>query len=151
VRERVLSQLLAELDGLAGRARVLAVAATNRPDRLDAALLRPGRFDRLVYVPPPNAAARAAILRVVARKMRLGGDVALGALAERTEGYTGVDLRALCSAAAMAALDESLEAPHVCARHFETALRACRPSPPPDAALVEVYRSMQRGSGRTRV
>ena len=106
----MLSQLLAEVDGLSPRTHVLVVAATNRPDLLDAALLRPGRFDRLVYVPPPDTEARAAILRVIMRSMSVGAGVDAHQVALQAVDFTGADLKALCNAAAYAALDESFEA-----------------------------------------
>ena len=150
MRQRVLSQLLAELEGLQPRQQVLVVAATNRPDLLDAALLRPGRFDRLVYVPVPDTAARASILQVQLRQMRVAVAVNVRRLAERTEGFTGADLSALCNAAAMHALDESIDAPEIAARHFKSALETTQPSPPPEPALLEVYRRMQRGGSFAR-
>ena len=148
VRERVLSQLLTELDGLQPRTAVVVVAATNRPDLLDAALLRPGRFDKLLHVPPPDEAGRAAMLHVMTRRLRCGADVPVAALAHRTEGFTGADLKGLCNSAAMAALDESLGIDCVHARHFEAALAACGPSPPVPAHLEEAYVKLQRGGGK---
>jgi SpoVK/Ycf46/Vps4 family AAA+-type ATPase len=146
VRERVLSQLLVELDGLQPRAQVLVVAATNRPDLLDSALLRPGRFDRLIHVPLPDIAGRAAILKVLLRKRRCAADINTCDLADRTEQFTGADLKGLCDEASYAALEEDLAAPVVAARHFESALRRCKPSPPPSKQLLQVYLAMQRGS-----
>lgn len=145
VRERVLSQLLSELDGLQQRTAVVVVAATNRPDLLDAALLRPGRFDRLLHVPPPDEAGRAAVLAVLTRRLCCGADVAAASLAHQTEGFTGADLKGLCSKAAMAALDESLDIDCVSVRHFEAALAVFRPSPPVSAQLQDAYAKLQRG------
>jgi transitional endoplasmic reticulum ATPase len=145
VRARVLSQLLAELDGLQPRLQVIAVAATNRPDLLDPALLRPGRFDRLIYVPVPDCRTRAAILRVLTRQLRISADVDTAALAERTEGFTGADLKALCQAAAFSALDESLEACSIEARHVDAALQSFRASPPVEEEVMAMFLSMHRG------
>jgi SpoVK/Ycf46/Vps4 family AAA+-type ATPase len=142
--ERVLAQLLMELDGLQARLGVVVLAATNRPDRIDAALLRPGRFDRLLHVPPPDAAGRAEVFRVRLRGTPLAGDVDIAALAAATAGYTGADVGAVCREAALAALDEDLGAAEVAARHFESALARVRPSAGPGAALEEVYREFER-------
>ena len=87
------------MDGLQQRAGVVVIAATNRPDKLDPALLRPGRFDRLVYVPPPDASCRAAILKVLLRKTPLALDVDITSLAAQCESYTGADLSGVCRAA----------------------------------------------------
>lgn len=148
VRERVLSQLLAEMDGLQQRAGVIVLGATNRPDKLDAALLRPGRFDRLVHVSAPDAAARASILSVLLRPTPLGTDVSVEALAARTECFTGADLKALVREAAVCALQESFEVAAVMQRHFEAALLQCEASPPVPAALQAAYESLQRQGGR---
>lgn len=142
--ERVLAQLLMELDGLQPRLGVTVLAATNRPDKIDAALLRPGRFDRLLHVPPPDAAAREAILKISLRATPLAGDVDLRSLAAAAEGYTGADLTAVCREAGLAALDESLDASEVAARHFESALARVPPSAPPGAALEAVYKEFER-------
>ena len=93
--QRTLMQLLAELDGFDPLGNVKVIAATNRIDILDPAILRPGRFDRLVYVPPPNEKARVEIFRIHTRKMRLADDVDFTQLARLTEGATGADIRAI--------------------------------------------------------
>jgi ribosome biogenesis ATPase len=131
--ERLVNQLLAEMDGAEGRRGVYVVAATNRPDMIDPALLRPGRLDRVVYVPLPPAAARGAILRAAARATPLGGDVDLEALgaSPRLAGFSGADLAALVREACVALLKEGPAAPAppaVCARHFEAALARVQPS-----------------------
>ena len=99
-----LTQLLGILDGFRALEGVQVLAATNRPERLDPALVRPGRFDRIIEIPPPSMDGRLAILRVHTAKMPLAGDVDLHALASASEGFTGADLRALCQEAGMAAL-----------------------------------------------
>ncbi len=110
VTERIVNQLLAEMDGIEKLENVVVIAATNRPDILDPALLRPGRFDRIIYVPPPDKQARIEILRVHTRKIALGEDVSLEDLAERTEGYTGADIAALVREATLRALRENMKA-----------------------------------------
>lgn len=109
VTERVISQLLTEMDGLEVLSNVIIIAATNRPDIIDAALLRPGRFDRLLYVPPPDKEARIQILKIHTSKKPLADDVNIDILANQTEGYTGADIAALASAAVMLALREHIE------------------------------------------
>jgi transitional endoplasmic reticulum ATPase len=109
VTERVVSQILTELDGLEELKDVVVVGATNRPDMIDGALLRPGRFDRLLRIPPPDVAARRAIFRIHAKKKPLASDVDLEGLTKMTEGYTGADIAALCSSATMLAIREHLE------------------------------------------
>ncbi|MDW0119321.1 MAG: CDC48 family AAA ATPase [Nitrososphaeraceae archaeon] len=109
VTERVISQLLTEMDGLEVLSNVIIIAATNRPDIIDAALLRPGRFDRLLYVPPPDKEARMQILKIHTSKKPLADDVNIDTIANQTEGYTGADIAALASAAVMLALREHIE------------------------------------------
>ncbi|PVU74455.1 AAA family ATPase, partial [Acidianus hospitalis] len=106
VTERIVNQLLAEMDGITPLNKVVVIAATNRPDILDPALLRPGRFDRLVYVPPPDKIARLEILKVHTRNVPLAEDVNLETIAEKTEGYTGADLEAVVREATMLMLRE---------------------------------------------
>ena len=121
VQLRVLSTLLNEMDGVAPLERVLLIGATNRPDLLDAALMRPGRFDEQLLVPPPDEAGRAQVLAVHARRMPLAADVELGPLAARTPGWSGAQLAALCREAGMEALRGSIDAADVQHAHFEAA------------------------------
>ncbi len=102
-REQTLNQLLAEMDGFEGDTGVIVLAATNRPDVLDPALLRPGRFDRKIVVPPPDLHGREAILRVHTRNKKISSDVDLSVLARRTPGFVGADLENLCNEAALLA------------------------------------------------
>ena len=104
VTERVISQILTELDGLEILTNIVVIAATNRPDIIDTALLRPGRFDRLLYIPPPDEQSRIQILRIHTKKKPLAEDVKLEELAKQMEGYTGADIAAVASAAVMLAL-----------------------------------------------
>ncbi|OWJ53871.1 CDC48 family AAA ATPase [Pyrodictium delaneyi] len=138
VTDRIVNQLLTEMDGIEPLQHVVVIAATNRPDILDPALLRPGRFDRLIYVPPPDKKARLEILRIHTRKMPLADDVDLEKIAEKTEGYTGADLEAVCREAAMIAVREAFKKNKkptttvVKMEHFEKALKAVQPSLTPE-------------------
>lgn len=128
VTERVVNTLLAEMDGLAGLEGVVVIAATNRPTLLDTALLRPGRFDELIYVPVPDEEGRLRILRIQTREMPLAEDVKLEDVAARTEGYTGADLADVVRRAGLHAIRESLETKEVSMRFFEAALAESRAS-----------------------
>ncbi len=128
VTDRIVNQLLAEMDGIVPLTNVVVIAATNRPDILDPALLRPGRFDRLIYVPPPDKEARLQIFRIHTRHMPLAEDVDLEKLAEITEGYTGADIEAVCREAAMIALREEFKIRPIRMEHFMKALKAIPPS-----------------------
>ncbi len=133
VTDRIVNQLLAEMDGIAPLKNVVVIAATNRPDILDPALLRAGRFDRVLYVPPPDLKARMEILRVHTKRIRLAPDVGLEEVAKRTENYTGADIAALVREAAMLALRETIKeglpkAKDVAMKHFEEALKRVQPS-----------------------
>jgi len=157
VADRVLSQLLSEMDGIRPRAGsreeaaggVVVVAATNRPDNVDPALLRPGRLDRLLWVPPPDAESRRQILGIHLGRRPLAADVDLDALAARLEGYSGADLAALAREAAVAALEEDLGAPAVERRHVDAALRRVAPSARGEEweEDSEIFRLFQRGPG----
>ncbi|XP_010504575.1 PREDICTED: calmodulin-interacting protein 111-like [Camelina sativa] len=128
VSDRVMSQLLVELDGLHQRVGVTVIAATNRPDKIDSALLRPGRFDRLLYVGPPNEADREAILKIHLRKIPCSSDISLKELASITKGYTGADISLICREAAIAALEESLETEEISMRHLKAAISQIEPT-----------------------
>ncbi len=108
VTERMVNQLLSEMDGMVSLKNVVVIAATNRPDIVDTALLRPGRFDRNVYIPLPDKAAREEIFKVHSRKMPLAKEINFDLLAEKTEGYTGADIEAICREAALVALREEM-------------------------------------------
>ncbi|HEX7048574.1 MAG TPA: CDC48 family AAA ATPase [Longimicrobiales bacterium] len=132
VTERVVNTILAEMDGLEELQGVVVIGASNRPTLIDPALLRPGRFDELVYVPVPDRDGRLLILRIHTRDMPLTEDVDLESLADRTEGYTGADLEDLVRRAGLHALRASLEADKVTMRDFERALEEVRASVPPE-------------------
>ncbi len=118
VTERVISQLLTEIDGLEPLNNVVVIASTNRPDILDPALLRPGRFDRLVYVKPPDVEGRREILGIYTEKMPLASDVNLELISRELDGFVGADIEALCREAALNALREDIDAKVVEHRHF---------------------------------
>ncbi len=148
VMERVVNQLLSELDGLEALKDVVVIAATNRPDILDPALLRSGRFDRMLLVGPPDKLGRHEILKIHAGAMPKGEDVNLEELAELTEGYVGSDLNALCREAAMLALRQ--EGEKVEMKDFREALRKVRPSV--EENMVSYYeRINQRFKGGIKV
>jgi transitional endoplasmic reticulum ATPase len=132
VTERVVNTILAEMDGLEELQSVVVIGATNRPNLIDPALLRPGRFDELVYVSVPDEAGRRRILEVHTAKMPLAGDVDLSSLAARTERFTGADLEDLVRRAGLTALRESLGNESVAMAHFEKALADTRPSVTPE-------------------
>jgi transitional endoplasmic reticulum ATPase len=142
VTDRVVAALLTELDGIEALRDVCVIGATNRPDLIDPALLRPGRLDRLVYVGPPDAAARREVLAAAARRTPLAPDVDLAALAAAGEGYSAADCAALVREAALAAMRESMATPLVTAGHFATAGRTVRPSLRPEqVAALEAFAS----------
>ncbi len=125
--ERVVNQLLTSMDSFESLGDVIVLAATNRPDIIDPSILRPGRFDRIIYCPPPDVEERRAILSVHTKDVPLEG-VDLDALAAGLEGYTGADIGALIREAAMVALREDPEANRVMARHVDAAMEMVRPS-----------------------
>ncbi|MGC4250962.1 MAG: CDC48 family AAA ATPase, partial [Sphingobium sp.] len=132
VTERVVNTILAEMDGLEELQSVVVIGATNRPTLVDPALLRPGRFDELIYVPVPDEAGRRHILSIHTKKMPLADDVDLDALAARTERFTGADLEDLVRRAGLIALRGSLSVDKVGMAQFEAALEETRASVTPE-------------------
>jgi transitional endoplasmic reticulum ATPase len=132
VTERVVNTILAEMDGLEELQSVVVIGATNRPNLIDPALLRPGRFDELIYVPVPDEAGRRHILGIQTGKMPLADDVDLDDLAGRTPRFTGADLEDLVRRAGLVALRESLSSEIVTMAHFERALTDTRASVTPE-------------------
>ncbi|MCQ8903819.1 MAG: CDC48 family AAA ATPase [Methanothrix sp.] len=132
VTERIVNQLLSEMDGLEELHGVVVIGATNRPDIVDPALLRPGRFDELILVPVPDKPSRRKIFEVHTKNMPLAPDVDIDALVEMTEHYTGADIAAICRKAGRLALRESMSSEHVQQRHFHAAIREIGPSVTPD-------------------
>jgi len=150
VTERVISQLLTEMDGLVALENVVVIGATNRPDIIDPAVLRPGRMDRIIYVPPPDEEARFQILKIHTRNMPLAEDVDLREIAKRTEGYSGADLETVCREAAMNALRKDINAKHVTKEDFEKALKKVGPSLTPEMIkwyedLAKTFQKMRAG------
>lgn len=143
VHERVLAQLLTELDGVVPLNSVTILAATNRPDRMDRALLRPGRLDRLIYVPLPDFETRLQIIELKLCKMSTSDDVNSHNLATRTEGFSGAELQALCHEAALRALEKDLDCPEVTMEHFEHVLKDFKPRTP--QSLLKVYEEFALG------
>ncbi|GGQ42719.1 AAA family ATPase [Couchioplanes azureus] len=138
--DRVVAALLTELDGVESLRNVVVIGATNRPDLIDPALLRPGRLERLVFVPPPDGEARAAILRASSRSVPLDDAVDLDALGAELAGFSAADCAALIREAALAAMRESLEATTVTAGHVATARERVRASlDPAQVAWLEAY------------
>lgn len=128
VTKRVVNQLLTEMDGLEELEDVAIIAATNRPDILDAGLMRPGRFDRHIKVDLPNEDARLSIFKVHTEDMPLADDVSLEKLAKQTDGYVGADIEAVCREAAMLTLRNNLDAENVPYKYFKEALEKVKPS-----------------------
>jgi transitional endoplasmic reticulum ATPase len=140
VADRVVAALLTELDGVEPMRDVVVLGATNRPELIDPALLRPGRLERLVYVPPPDADARTEILKAAARNTPLAPDVDLTELAASLDGYSAADCAALVREAALTAMRESLEAAEVTGAHVARAREAVRASlDPAQLAALETY------------
>ncbi|MGW4466911.1 AAA family ATPase [Micromonospora sp. NPDC004704] len=138
--DRVVAALLTELDGVETLRNVIVVGATNRPDLVDPALLRPGRLERLVYVPPPDAGGRADILRAVAKPVPLAPDVDLVTVAESLDGFSAADCAALIREAALVAMRESLSAATVTAAHVAAARKRVRASlDPVQVAWLAAY------------
>ncbi len=128
VTERVVNQLLTELDGMEEMHDVVIIGATNRPDILDTALLRPGRFDRIILVQAPDKEARKRILEVHTKGMPLAKTVDLNKLAETAEGFVGADIEGVCKEAAMLALRKNIDAKEIAMKDFEDAIQKVGPS-----------------------
>ena len=130
--ERVISQLLTEMDGIESLVNVVVIGASNRPDMIDPAILRPGRFDRLIYVPAPDHATRLQILKIHARNMPLAQDVDLNQIASQAAGYSGADLEAVCREAGLISLRRDIETKSVTIEDFRDAFYRVKPSVTPD-------------------
>lgn len=146
--ERVISQLLTELDGIESLQNVVVIAATNRPDILDPAVLRPGRFDRLIYVPAPDFKALKEIFKIHTRDMPLSKDVDVDQLARMAAGYSGADVEALCREAALNALRRDMDANEVTLGDFREALDKIKPSITSD--MDTWYQNFSKRSRRER-
>ena len=161
VTERVISQFLTEMDGLEILTNVVVIGATNRPDIIDPALLRPGRFDRILYVPPPDRESRLQIIKIHTKKKPLAEDVNIEDLADKTDGYTGADIASLSSAAVMLALREhitkypdSKEAEKqtkdlkINMKHFEDAMKKIRPLSKQE---IDMYKNVANKFGKVEL
>ena len=138
--DRVVAALLTELDGVEALRNVVVIGATNRPDLIDPALLRPGRLERLVFVPPPDAEARTAILRAASTHVPLDPSVDLATVGGLTDGFSAADCAALVREAALTAMRESMAATTVTAAHLSAALATVRPSlVPAQVAALAAY------------
>ena len=164
VTERVISQFLTEMDGLEELRNVIIIAATNRPDIIDSALLRPGRFDRLLFVPPPDLEARKQIFKIHTRKTPLGDDVNLDELARKTDGYTGADIASLANTGVMLALREHISKAKdpedakkrakglkVAKRHFDEALQKIKPMSTEELKMYERFSEQFSDSARPKL
>jgi transitional endoplasmic reticulum ATPase len=149
VMERVVNQLLTSMDGLESLEGVVVLGATNRPDMLDPALLRAGRFDRLLLIPVPDRDARLEILTVHTKNMPLAKDVHLEELAEELEGYSGADIQSLCREAGVLAMKEKKKKKKVTLQHFHEAQESVRPSIDPQTnKFYETIGQMINQAGR---
>ncbi len=141
VSERVINQLLTELDGLEALEDVVVIAATNRPDILDTALLRPGRFDRIILTPAPDKKARLEIFKIHTKSMPLAKDIKLEQLAEKTKGCVGSDIEAICREAAIFALRNNPQTKEITNQDFQQALEKIPPSITKE--IIEAYKKMK--------
>lgn len=139
--ERVVNQLLTELDGIETLKNVVVIAATNRPEIVDPALIRSGRFDRLVFVGPPSRSGRVEIFNIHLKNIPLADDVNKEELADLTDNYVGADIEALCREAAMLSLRENFENQNVEMKHFRAALKKVRPALV--EGMIEYYEKLQ--------
>ncbi len=148
VTERVISQFLTEIDGIQSLKDVVVLAATNRPDLLDPAMLRPGRFDRHILVPAPDEKARKQIFEIYTRNMPIAKDVEINELVRLSENFAGSDIQSCCREAALAALDESMKSTKVSRKHFLAAIDEINPTVTPD--MEKAYRSWGKQARQTR-
>ena len=139
VNETIVNQLLSEIDGMQERSQIILIAATNRPDILDSALLRPGRFDRIIYIPLPDYEARLEILRIYTKDMPIK-DLDIKLLAAKTELYSGADLENLCREAVMLLIRTDIDANEISMMYFEKALEIVKPSNTPEK--IEEFRKL---------
>tara|TARA_B100002003_G_C14072801_1_gene516134 strand:- start:186 stop:1292 length:1107 start_codon:yes stop_codon:yes gene_type:complete len=143
VGERVVNQLLTEMDGLEGLQDIVIIGATNRPDMVDTALLRPGRFDRIILTPVPDKKTRKAVFDVHLKGMPLDDEVSSDALSQKTEGFVGADIEAICREAAIMAMRTDIKAKTISMKHFEDAMKKVRPSVTKE--IEKSYQDIQEG------
>lgn len=142
VKERVLAQILTEIDGINSLKKVIIIAATNRPDLIDSALMRPGRIDRIVYVKLPNATTREEIFKIKLAKIPIEEDVEIAELVLRTEGYSGAEIEAVCKEAALKALESSFDVEKISMKFFEIALKIVPPRT--SRELLKIYEEFEK-------
>ena len=147
VTERIVNQLLTSMDGIEVLQGVVVVGASNRPDILDSALLRAGRFDKMIYIPPPDAEGRLKILKVHTKNMPLAPGVDLKKIANISEGYVGADLENLVREAGMIAYRKDLNASKVTQDDFMDALNAIKPSV--DEEVLKFYNNISSNMGKS--
>ncbi|WP_287961240.1 VCP-like ATPase [Acidiplasma sp.] len=146
VTERIVNQLLTSMDGIEVLNGVVVIAATNRPDIIDPALLRAGRFDKIIYIPPPDEEGRYKILQVHTKKMPLAKDVDLKEIAKKTAGYVGSDIENLCREAGMMAYRNNPNATEVTQEDFIKAMSTIRPSV--DESVIKFYDNLAASMGK---
>lgn len=140
-----MSQLLVELDGIEPLKQVTVIAATNRPDIIDKALLRPGRIDRILYVGPPDKESAKEIFKIELQKIAHASDVDTDVLAERAVGLSGAEVVAVCREAAILAMQEDTSAEQVEMRHFEAALKGYKPRITTE--VIQFYKNYAKSCG----
>lgn len=142
VKERVLAQILTEIDGVNVLKNVIIIAATNRPDLIDRALMRPGRLDRIVYVQLPDAETRADIFKIKLAKIPIADDVNIEQLVVATDGYSGAEIEAVCKEAALKALEDSFEIDQIEMKYFLKAVDIVKPRTSPE--LLQLYSDYEK-------
>jgi transitional endoplasmic reticulum ATPase len=142
VTERIVNQLLTEIDGVESLNEIVVIGATNRPDIIDTALLRPGRFDRIILAPVPDEKSRLSIFKIHAAQMPIAKEVDIQALSKKTEGYVGADIEGICREAAIFALRKNLEAKEITLVDFDEALKKVRPSASKD--IEQTYKELEQ-------
>jgi len=147
VTERIVDTLLTEMDGLTGLKNVVVIAATNRPELMDMALMRGGRFDRVIEIPPPEEKTRLEILKIHTKSMPLAKGIDLADIAKKTDSYTGADLENVCREAGMAAIRRGVGVDKVEAKDFDEALESVKPSI--TKAYVDKIKKFAKGEANT--
>mmetsp|Transcript_27199 Transcript_27199/g.47165 ORF Transcript_27199/g.47165 Transcript_27199/m.47165 type:complete len:846 (-) Transcript_27199:101-2638(-) len=158
--DRIVNQILTEIDGVGAKKSVFVIAATNRPDMLDPAIMRPGRLDQLVYLPLPDLESRVAIFQAATRKSPLAKDISLQEMAERTEGFSGADITELCQRACKLAIRQNIAdstegkpsekcCDTISKQHFEEAFEKARTSvSSTDVKKFERFQASMKANGR---
>ena len=150
VTEKVLSQMLTELDGLESKKDIVVIAATNRPDILDPALIRPGRIDRILLVPAPDEKSRIEILKIFTKDMPLTNNLKIEELNSLIgDGFSGADIETWCRESAMIALRENIRARKISLEHFKEAREALHPTITPE--IVKWYETFGEKLKRRRI